>query len=166
MEEDIADTITAERVRRVISGYGKGDKAVEGTGGTFTYCTLGEAIHLERILSGKTLPDYADLAPVLFHMATNETLKPEGVKPDRFFVGSSLHDHVWMIYKPDLEWLKSDEAALTLSRAKAIFQTDPAKRHLVFAPARFVSEKVLRQKKINLAFIPFPHSLYRIEKEG
>ena len=71
-----------------------------------------------------------------------------------------------MIYKPDLEWLKSDEAALTLSRAKAIFQTDPAKRHLVFAPARFVSEKVLRQKKINLAFIPFPHSLYRIEKEG
>ena len=43
MEEHIAKNITAERVRRVSSGYtdAKG-KAVEGLGGTFTYCTLGE----------------------------------------------------------------------------------------------------------------------------
>ena len=91
---------------------------------------------------------------------------PEATKPDDFFVGSSLHDNVWMIYKPDLEWLKSDEAALTLSRAKAIFNIDPAKRHLVFAPARFVSEKVLKDEKLNVAFVPFTDSLYRIEKEG
>lgn len=132
----------------------------------FTYCTLGEPIDLARILAGDTLPAYAELAPVLFHMATNETLSPEAMRPDEFFVGSSLHDHVWMIYKPDVEWLKSDEAALTLSRAKAIFKTDPAKRHLIFAPARFVSEKVLKEETINVAFIPFPDSLYCIEKEG
>lgn len=40
--EDYAETITAERVRRVINGYGEGKNAVEGTGGAFTYYELGE----------------------------------------------------------------------------------------------------------------------------
>lgn len=38
--EDYAETITAERVRRVINGYG--DTA--GTGGDFAYCELGQAV--------------------------------------------------------------------------------------------------------------------------
>ena len=42
--EDYADTITAERVRRVISGYGEGTKKVAGLGGSFDYYTIGEAI--------------------------------------------------------------------------------------------------------------------------
>jgi adenine-specific DNA-methyltransferase len=45
---DYADTITAERVRRVISGYGTGAKAVPGTGGGFDYCTLGEPLFLSE----------------------------------------------------------------------------------------------------------------------
>lgn len=39
--EDYADTITAERVKRVSQGYGKGPKAVEGAGGAFDYYELG-----------------------------------------------------------------------------------------------------------------------------
>ena len=56
---DYADTVTAERVKRVISGYGEGNKAVEGTGGGFGYYELGvplmigenlnEALPLEKI---------------------------------------------------------------------------------------------------------------------
>ena len=42
--EYYADTITAERVRRVISGYGEGTKKVAGLGGSFDYYTIGEAI--------------------------------------------------------------------------------------------------------------------------
>ncbi len=38
---DYAETITAERVRRVIGGYGEGSKAVEGTGGSFSFYELG-----------------------------------------------------------------------------------------------------------------------------
>jgi len=45
--EDYAETITAERVRRVMNGYGEGTKAVEGTGGSFDYYTLGQPIFLE-----------------------------------------------------------------------------------------------------------------------
>lgn len=39
---DYAETITAERVRRVINGYGEGNKAVPGTGGGFNYYTVGQ----------------------------------------------------------------------------------------------------------------------------
>ena len=42
--EDYADSITAERVRRVISGYGSGKNAVEGTGGDFSFYDLGEPL--------------------------------------------------------------------------------------------------------------------------
>lgn len=34
---DYADSITAERVKRVIRGYGEGKNAVEGTGGNFSF---------------------------------------------------------------------------------------------------------------------------------
>lgn len=41
---DYAETITAERVRRVMKGYGKGKKAVEGLGGGFDYYEIGDVI--------------------------------------------------------------------------------------------------------------------------
>ena len=47
--EDYADTITAERVRRVIKGVPAAQKDTlrEGLGGSFTYCTLGTPIEIE-----------------------------------------------------------------------------------------------------------------------
>lgn len=41
---DYAETITAERVKRVINGYGKEDKAEQGTGGDFSFYELGSPI--------------------------------------------------------------------------------------------------------------------------
>ena len=40
--EGYADTLTAERVRRVMSGYGEGSRATKGLGGGFDYYTVGE----------------------------------------------------------------------------------------------------------------------------
>lgn len=40
--EDYANDITAMRVKKVINGYGKDKKAVEGTGGAFDYYELGK----------------------------------------------------------------------------------------------------------------------------
>jgi len=45
--EDYAETITAERVKRVIKGYGEGTKAKEGTGGSFDFYELGKPMFLE-----------------------------------------------------------------------------------------------------------------------
>ena len=44
---DYAETTTAERVRRVMSGYGEGDKAVNGLDGSFDFYTVGESLFLE-----------------------------------------------------------------------------------------------------------------------
>jgi adenine-specific DNA-methyltransferase len=43
---DYAETITAERVRRVMNGYGEGEKAIAGLGGNFDFYTIGEPIFL------------------------------------------------------------------------------------------------------------------------
>ena len=41
---DYAETITAERVRRVMQGYGEETKTVEGLGGAFDYYEIGDVI--------------------------------------------------------------------------------------------------------------------------
>ena len=46
--EDYAESITAERVRRVMRGYGEGKNATAGTGGAFDYYELGEPMFDEE----------------------------------------------------------------------------------------------------------------------
>jgi adenine-specific DNA-methyltransferase len=148
----------------IVTGEKAVDERAEGLGGSFTYCTLGEPVELDKLLSGEELPSFVSLGATLFHMATNEALEPAAVNETTFYLGESESEHVWLIYKPDLEWLKSPEAALTLSRAKEFATAKPDKKHLVFAPARFVSQKMLRDQNIPVEFVPLPYSLYRIER--
>jgi adenine-specific DNA-methyltransferase len=225
--EDYADTLTAERVRRVINGYSfqgtqreelhrekltftklkksgdllaqvesiknleghrfdkikaevkdgalivTGEKQVaertEGLGGAFTFCTLGEPVELDRLLTGAGLPAVEPLAALLFHTATNQVQPsrdagdPECVEGCRY-LGASTAMHVWLIYEPDLGFLKSRDAALTLSRARAIAAAKPDKPNLVFAAARFVSQRILNDEHLNVEFAPLPFALYRIER--
>ena len=55
--EDYADSITAERVRRVIRGYGEGKNAVEGTGGRFSYYELGDSLLIGENLNEAVEPE-------------------------------------------------------------------------------------------------------------
>ena len=48
---DYAESITAERVKRVIDGYGEGKSAVAGTGGGFRFCELGEPLLIDGNLN-------------------------------------------------------------------------------------------------------------------
>lgn len=147
----------------IVTGEQSVAKRIEGVGGSFTYCTLGDPVELDRLLTGETLPPYQGLGAVLFHMATNRAFDPEAMREEDSFLGEANGQHVWLLYKPDLDWLKSREAALTLTRARAFASTAPEKRHLVFAPARYVSEKMLREQSIPVEFIPLPFALYRID---
>lgn len=45
---DYADSLTAERVRRAMAGYGEGEKAIPGLGGGFDFYTVGEPIFLDQ----------------------------------------------------------------------------------------------------------------------
>ena len=148
----------------IVTGEKSAAERAEGLGGSFTYCSLGDPVELDKMLSGKFLPPYKGIGTALFHMATNRTLDLETVREEDYYLGEVDGQHVWLIYKPDLDWLKSPEAALTLTRARAFAAADPEKRHLVFAPARYVSQKMLAEQNIPVEFVPLPFALYRIER--
>lgn len=146
-----------------------GEKAVkdraEGLGGAFTYCTLGEPVDLDAILTGEDLPSFASLGGVLFHMATSQPLDAGQMDEARGYVGEAGGTRVWLIYRPDLDWLKSPDAALTLSFARKLAADQPDARHLVFAPARYVSQRLLDAEGLAVEFVPLPFALYRVERD-
>ena len=148
----------------IVTGEKAVTEQVDGLGGAFTYCTLGDPIELDSLLTGKALPPWGQLGAVLFNMATNRAATPQSHREADFYLGEADGQHVWLIYRPDLDWLKSPDAALTLSGAKEIAATDPDARHLVFAPARYVSQKMSEEQRIPVEFVPLPFALYRIDR--
>jgi len=160
IEKKVKDGIlTVEGVKNIT-------ERVEGLGGQFTFCTLGDAIDLDRMLTGESLPSFEQLGALLFHMATNEAINPGtvSVQDGHGYLGESARFHVWLIYKPELNFLTSRDAALTMAKAKALAEDKPGKRHLVFAPAKFVSQKLLDEAHVPVEFAPLPWALYRAER--
>lgn len=162
---DSIETKVDDGVLRV-EGVRKITEHAPGLGGTFTYCALGERIDLDRLLTGASLPTFEQLGALLFHTATNEVINPAVtfVENGHGYLGESAAFHVWLIYKPDLNFLKSRESALTMAKAQAVAQCKPGKRHLVFAPAKFVSQKLLDEAGVLVEFAPLPWALYRAER--
>ncbi|MEY2838217.1 MAG: hypothetical protein RJB60_516 [Pseudomonadota bacterium] len=151
-----------------VEGVRKVSQMAPGLGGSFTYCTLGEAVELDKLLSGERLPAFEALGAWLFYTATGGTLQPLPKAAPTHYLGEALDKHVWLIYQPDLNYLKSPEAALVLSRAQAMQQWGLAhdkalgrapKGHLVFAPAKYLSNKQLKDCGVDYA--PLPFALYR-----
>ena len=152
----------------IVTGERDVSEVTSGLGGTFTYCTLGEPIEMDAILSGAALPDTAAMAGLLWHTATATPLPPdamtdapeigEGIAKLGTFAGRTY----WLFYRPDLDWLKSAESALSLTKARAIAATAPG-NHLVFAPAKFVSRELLTRERIDVDYAPLPFALYRLE---
>jgi adenine-specific DNA-methyltransferase len=148
----------------VVTGEKDVAEHAEGLGGSFTYCTLGEPVELDNLLTGENLPDFTALGGILFHMSTSKPMPQGQLDEGRFHVGEVNGTRVWMIYHPDLDWLKSPDAALTLSFARSIAQEFPNDRHLVFAPARYVSQRLLDAEGLAVEFVPLPFALYRVER--
>lgn len=138
-----------------VEGEKKISQRVEGLGGEFTFCTLGEPIDAERLLSGQSLPDFENLGAWLFHAATGGAADSARMRPAEFFLGAGKDRLVWLIYRPDLAFLKSPEAALTLSFARHLHDTYPDDRHLVFAPAKYLSNRQLLDHGVEYAALPF-----------
>lgn len=142
-----------------VEGEKKVSERAEGLGGEFTYCTLGDPLSIEKMLSGESLPAFEALGAWLFHTATGGTLPPTPAKAPRFYLGEAANAHVWLVYEPSLAFLKSTEAALNLSRAHAFAQwgadKGDGKKHLVFAPAKYLSNKQLAEHRMDFAALPF-----------
>jgi adenine-specific DNA-methyltransferase len=152
--EDYADRITAERVRRVIKGVknAKDENLKNGLGGTFSYYELGKPIDAERILKGKDLPTFIEMARYVFYSATGEEFNEKKIEEKKGFIGESKEYQVYLLYKPDMEFLKS--TALTLDRAESLGKFTGKKR-LVFAPAKYLDKEHLERLHIDFAQLPF-----------
>ena len=155
--EDYANKITAERVRRVIKGVkGAKDKNLQkGLGGDFTYCTLGQAIEYNKIVTGKNLPKYEDLARLLFLQATGKPLK--SVKPNEktWLVGETDEYKVFLIYKKDKKFLESMDATLKLDMLERISpKLKEGQKAIVFASGRCVDSDMLRAHNTEFLYTP------------
>jgi adenine-specific DNA-methyltransferase len=160
-QEDYANTITAERVRRVIKGVptAKNENLREGLGGSFSYFTLGEAIEMENILTGKNLPSYTEFARYLFYTATGEEFNEANIKTETHFIGESRNYEAYLFYQPELEWLKRNALTLELCKSLPPFT---GKQRLVFAPAKYVDEQTLDVFRID--FCQLPYEIYRLQQ--
>ncbi|HWF44518.1 MAG TPA: site-specific DNA-methyltransferase [Candidatus Kapabacteria bacterium] len=159
-QEDYADTITAERVRRVIKGVkdAKDENLKKGLGGSFTYVTLGAEYDVAKILSGKSLPKYEEMAAYIFQTATGETLDRKKIDKKSKYVGSSKFYDVYLFYEPDVEKLKSSECALKLDFVDAL-PKNPKKKRLVFGAVRYVNQETLSLHDVE--FSQLPYEVYR-----
>ncbi len=160
-QEDYANTITAERVRRVIKGVktAKNENLKKGTGGTFSYFQLGDSIELESILTQKTLPSYNEFARYLFYTATGEEFNEKNIDTKTGFIGESKNYEVYLFYKDDIEWLKQN--ALTLEQCR-VLPKFKGKQRLVFAPAKYVDDYTLLEYRID--FCQLPYEIYRLNR--
>jgi adenine-specific DNA-methyltransferase len=97
MDEGIAATVTAERLRRVIAGYEKGGdptKRVEGLGGGFRFCRLGVPLFDEfgDIATEVTFPDLAA------HIFFSETGVPIPHRAQSEFLGVHQGRAVYLLF--------------------------------------------------------------------
>ena len=163
--EDYADTITAERVRRVINGVenAKDEILQNGLGGSFTYCTLGEPIDEEGMLTGENLPTYEVLAHYIAYTATGGALTSIEKRKDYYF-GETANTRFYLIYEPTLQFLESNKSALNGKRAEQIAKAckETGKSAYVYAPQKFISQKELTS--MSITFCQLPYNIHRISE--
>ena len=162
--EDYADTITAERVRRVINGVPNARDASlrEGLGGSFTYSTLGKPMEIEGMLTGDSLPSYESLAAHLLHIASGVSVGANALEQrnsDGLFHSVDSIDY-YLLYKPDLEYLRSNEAMLNLERAERIRDVNHRNgvKAIVYAPGKYIGQRELTG--MGITFCQLPHALH------
>lgn len=95
---DYADGITAERVKRVISGYGEDNKAVAGTGGDFSYYELGDTL-----MNGDELNEEVGIDKIREYVYFTETKsrlsEPKADEP--YYLGTHISTAYYFFYDKD-----------------------------------------------------------------
>lgn len=146
---DYADSITAERVKRVIHGYGEGKKAVSGTGGDFSFYELGAPLMKDGFLnedaSEKAIRDY------VYFMDTRENCAQE--KADEpYFLGTHQGAAYYFYYK-------KGEATVLSYDFLATVKTE-AESYVMYADSCLLSAEEL--SKYHITFKKIPRDIARL----
>lgn len=141
--EDYAETITAERVKRVINGYGN----VEGTGGDFNYYELGESLFDEDHNLNENLP-VATLRDYIWYVETKDSLPTETSEfhQQPYFLDKYQETAYFFIYEK--------EHITTLDYDFLEHVNIQAEQYVMYADNCTLSEAFRREKHIIFKKIP------------
>ena len=140
---DYAENITAERVRRVITGYGEGKKAVEGTGGGFSFYELGAPL----MIDGNLNPDVpeARIREYVYYTETKLPMPPAS-EAEPHLLGVHNRAAYYFYYLPD--------AVTTLNEAFLRTIHTEADSYMIYADINALDEETMKRHHITFKKIP------------
>lgn len=149
--EHYAGSITAERVKRVIDGYGEGKKAVEGTGGNFSYYELGPVLllpdgNLNEEVGAQKIREY------VYYMETKDPLPTEQPKDEPYFMGLCRNTAYYFYYER--------ESVTTLDHTFLATIQTKAEGYTIYADLCAIPQETLR--KYNITFKKIPRDIARL----
>lgn len=140
---DYADSITAERVKRVIHGYGEGKNAVEGTGGNFSFYELGEPLMVGDVLNENVGVD--KIREYVYFTDTKTQLSE--VHPDEpYFMGIHVNSAYYFYYEK--------QSVTTLNRQFLHTVKTKADAYVIYADLCTLGEAELEKYHITFKKIP------------
>ena len=147
---DYADTITAERVKRVIHGYGEGKNAVEGTGGSFSYYELGEPL----LLPSGNLNEKVGTEKIRDYIWYTETKKPlpDHKNSNPYFLGENNSTAYYFFYEPQKVCVLNYDFVATIP--------EKAEGYIIYADRCTLSEQELQQ--LGITFKKIPRDIVRV----
>lgn len=146
---DYADSITAERVKRVIKGYGEGKNAVEGTGGNFSFYDLGEPLLMGDCLNEAVAPE--KIREYIWFMETKQPYAPpSGGNP--YYLGKHNSTGYYFYYEP--------QRVTVLDYAFLSTITEKADGTVIYADRCSISEDKLA--KMGVTFKKIPRDISRL----
>lgn len=143
--ENYADNITAERVKRVITGYGDN----EGTGGSFDYFKLGQPLFLDSGLLNEELP----LEKIREYVWYTETRCPYSINNgnEEFLLGTTNTMAVYFYYNKNKETTLDDSFLRTIKTR--------AEQYIIYADICLLDEKLAQ--KYHIIFKKIPRDITR-----
>mgnify|MGYP001017599614 CR=1 FL=1 len=148
-DKNLCYNITRERNKRAI------DKFKYEAG--FNYYRIGIPIDAETMLSGQ-LPTFEQLAKYVYYLCTGQNLTIEDdINPETYFVGIYGNEAIYLVYRQNYDELL--RLALNLTLAEKITNEQQGKKCIIYAPACFLDEEYLDQKRIE--FVGLPYNLFR-----
>lgn len=147
---DYAESITAERVKRVIDGYGEGNNAVEGTGGDFTFYDLGQALLLpDGNLNEEVGVDM--IRGYVWYMETRTPYAPVTNENEYYLGGHNGTDYYFYYEK---------ERLTTLNHSFLSTIKQKADGYLIYADLCTIPDEEL--KRYNITFKKIPRDIKRL----
>ena len=146
---DYADSITAERVKRVISGYGESSKAVEGTSGNFSYYELGDTL-----MDGDKLNESVRIEKIREYVYFTETKQHlEQIRENEpYYLGTHIGNAYYFYYDSD--------KVTTLSRDFLHSIKTKADAYVIYADMCTLSDSEL--ERFNITFKKVPRDITRL----